>query len=105
MITEAEKLEVIEQEIERLRGEHVMPRDHPTFVTLKAIAEDIRGRQRHKISQAFALLERAIIHAKDRRLTNGAYRPGNLREIAELTIGMWPTLRQALERFNEEERI
>ena len=99
MITNEEKLALIELLIEQTRNSPPNQfgwRSHETHLVLKAIANDIRARP--KASNTIEIFERALRNAKDRQTYLG-YEMGNLREIAELTIGRWSTIKQALEKF------
>jgi hypothetical protein len=65
---------------------------------LREIANDYRAREQLRIHDAVCKIARAIQNANKSRTALG-YQFGNLREISELTIGYWPTIRQALEQF------
>lgn len=98
MISNEEKLQVIENFVEQWRGSRANsdPSEQHVYQTLKAIADDLRAPV--KTSDTVHRMDRAIRNAQDRKTSTG-YATGNLREIAELTIGRWPTIRQALEKF------
>lgn len=98
IITNGMKLIVIEQLIERYRELRNDPDDY-THATLKAIADDIRAPS--KSSDTIDKLEKAIARAHIRKTTTG-YATGSLQEVAELTIGRWPTIRHALESVEQK---
>jgi hypothetical protein len=105
--TDAEKLEVIELLIEERRAARnsaFESRFREQWMILKAIAADIRGRQPSSVSRARDLLREAIDGAERSKLRDLGYENGKLRQIAELTIGLWPTLQQALEQFKQEQK-
>ena len=80
--------------------------ENVTYLILKEIADDIRGRDPKRATETIIMWERAINNARRARdrISTGGYPPGNLREVAEITIGRWPSIREALERFGKEER-
>lgn len=102
MITAEQKLRVVEAMIHQCRGANefgTLAREW--HAVLKAIADDIRAPS--KQNDTLIRLERAIRNAEERRaeLQSKHWQPGNLQEIAELTIGRWPTIKHALEKTNE----
>lgn len=105
MFTDAEKLEVIEFMITQWRPARSssIEGERATYLILKEIAADIRGRDPQAPSRARERLQRAIDDAKaDRRESGSGYAVPKLRKIAEVTIGEWPTIRQALEVYDKE---
>lgn len=103
MIMLKEKLQVIEHFIEQWRiARNGDPGERAVYHTLKAIAEDIRARDRKRATDLITRMDRAMKNAERWKTKPTGYQPGNLREIAELTIGAWPTIRQALEDFENE---
>lgn len=98
MISSEEKLKVIEHFVEQWRDarDGDDPGERQVYLTLKAVADDLRAQP--KATDTIHRMDRAIRNAQDRKTSTG-YATGNLREIAELTIGRWPTIRQALEKF------
>lgn len=101
--TDREKLEVIEHFIEQWRPAQNIRGERDVFLILKEIADEIRAREPQRAIETIVKLERAIGNAKKNRKRVLGYEPGNLREIAELVIGRWSTVRQALEKFGQEE--
>jgi predicted ribosome quality control (RQC) complex YloA/Tae2 family protein len=95
-----DKIKLLDAFIERERRFSVNGYHDDVFL-LKEIANDYRARDQQKINGAVCKIARAIQNANRSRTTLG-YQFGNLREIAELTIGFWPTIRQALEAFEKE---
>jgi len=67
----------------------------------RSIAADYRARDRMKVVEVVKRFERALERADIRKKPIYGYEAGNLREIAELTIGSWPAIRQALEDFEK----
>ncbi|HXL66624.1 MAG TPA: hypothetical protein VN938_16365 [Xanthobacteraceae bacterium] len=99
-LTDAETLLEIEALIESFRwarGDTAAP-ENKTYLALKAMADDLRGRQANRIGEAQAELQKAIDAAAKTKTILG-YEINHLRRIAEETIGRWPVIRQALERF------
>lgn len=75
--------------------------EHKTYLALKAAAEDLRGRQRERIGEVGENLRDALDAAQRTKSALG-YETGHLRRIAEIVIGAWPTIGQALDRFEEK---
>ena len=102
--TTADKISVIEAGIDFYRPSrrNKGSPEYRAFCVLKAIAEDYRGRQEGEPLAAAYALQQAIDVAKAARKPNFGYPMGNLRQIAELTLGYWSSIRQALERFEAE---
>jgi hypothetical protein len=95
-----QKLQAVERLIEEFRwarDDYSVP-ENRTYFVLKAIADDLRGRLPGAPGEALRGLEEIINAAKQTKIRNG-YEIGHLRRIAEYVIGCWPTLRQALEKF------
>jgi hypothetical protein len=99
-LTDAETLLEIEALIESFRWARNDPTtpENKTYLALKAMADDLRGRQSENISTAQVELQKAI-DAATKTKTGLGYEINHLRRIAEETIGRWPVIRQALERF------
>lgn len=102
--TDREKLETVEYLIELWRPgrSSSIESERATFLILKSIADDIRGRDRERATETMTKLERAIGNAR-KSMFRGAYPSGNLREIAEIVIGKWTTIREALASYGKEE--
>lgn len=98
--TDREKLELVEFLITQWRPARssTIEGERDTYLILKAIADDIRARKPGRAIEVVERIERAINNARASRDRSG-YQPGNLREIAELAIGSWGTIRLALERL------
>lgn len=74
-----------------------------TYQTLKEVAKDLRAQQPEKRSTAIDDLTRAIKAAK--AVSASSQKEQNkLMHVGQTTIQHWPGIRQALERFGEEER-
>ena len=102
--TDQEKLETIEFFIEQWRvARNSETGERDIYLILKSIAKDIRGRESQSISGTRILLEGAINRSLEAKTEHG-YQFGNLKQIAELTIGLWPTIRQALDWLEEKQR-
>jgi hypothetical protein len=102
--TDAEKLEVIESFIVQWKvartGDHLG--GHDVYLLLKEIAKDYRGRAPNAPGRARERLERALEHAAKTKTGGVGYEFNALRRIAETVISEWPTIRQALEKFEQE---
>jgi hypothetical protein len=102
--TEQEKLEVIEALVEQwrpARSSSILG-ERETYLILKAIAKDIRGRLPGSPSRARDRLIRAIELAKANKTSSG-YSIPDLRRIAEISIGEAAAITQALEHFEQRE--
>lgn len=99
--TEAEKLEVVEHFIQQWRparsGGDSGGRD--VYLILKSIASDYRGRAPGRAGAIGTEIERLVDSAKLYKADDGNYTDGRLRRIALFVIGAWPTIRQALDKF------
>ena len=104
-LTDAEKLIEIEALIEDFRYARNDPilQEHRTYLTLKSIAADLRGRGPGVAGAAQVELQRVIDNAIAAK-TGLGYDVNRLRRVAEELIGRWPTIRQALERFDRVTR-
>lgn len=103
--TDAEKLEVIEFFCTQWRPARssTIEGERTTLLILKEIAKEIRARDPAAPGRAQDRLQRAIDDAKaDRRESGSGYAVPKLRKIAEIAIGEWPTIRQALETYEKE---
>lgn len=98
-----EKIEVLGFEIERARAARRSPGSeaHRRYEVLKAISNDLRGRQQLPRSNALGELERAIQRAIGSKTALG-YDAGRLADIANVVVNKWATISQALEQFGEE---
>ena len=99
----SEKREAIEWMIEQHRQWREGTSGQQRMLSImKSIAVDYRARERQKVVETAQRIERAIEYADKRKKPPVySYEIGNLREIAELTIGSWPVIRQALEEFEK----
>lgn len=100
----AELLEVLEALIVEHRGGRYKP-DDPSFRAyhaLKAVAADVRHRSPVAVSSLRKQLSDAVERAHASRSALG-YETGKLRAVAELVIGRWPAVRQALDAFGPED--
>lgn len=95
--TDREKLETVEYLIELWRPgrSSSIESERATYLILKSIADEIRARDPLLSDDTLNKLERAIGNARKNRVQQ-TYSSGNLREIAELVIGKWAVIREAL---------
>lgn len=102
MIGLPEKLAAVERLIEEFRWARNDPlnAEHATFITLKAIAADLRAQEPEAKSTALRELERRI-EAVNNAKAHG-YIGGAMIGVGEELIGRWPVVRLALERFEKE---
>ena len=103
MPTDAEIL----KEIEGLIEEYRFARDFPagsaerrTYIALKAVASDIRGRRLKAGSEAITALQGRMDALKRAGHHRGPRRTDALIGLAEELVGRWPSVRQALESFD-----
>jgi len=99
-----DKLQAIETLIVDLRwarSDPLVP-EFKTYWVLKALADDVRGRQLAVKIDTLVNLQKALdaVYASKTRL---GYDIGKLQNLAERLIGRWPTVRQALEYFANAE--
>lgn len=98
--TVEDELEVLERFIEMWRPASSIADERKTYLVLKSMAEKIRASNPMATTMLCAKIERAIMNArKAKKPGSNTYEPGNLREIAELTIGGWPTIRHCMYRY------
>ena len=74
--------------------------EHRTYLVLKALADDIRGRQPLTVGSTAHRLQERIDNAAQSKSALG-YGTGHLIGIGQEVIGCWSTLRQALEKFEQ----
>ena len=101
-----DKIKAAERLIEDLRWSRNDPMvpEFTTYWVMKAVASDLRARQRHVKLQALDDLQHAIDMAHASKIRPG-YEMGKLQHLAELLIGKWPVVRQALESFASHAEI
>lgn len=103
--TDKEKLEVIEFMIEQWRPARSsdIAGERDTYLILKDIAREIRGRMPGVPSRSRQTLERAIERAAATKtgLPGAGYQGRTMFALAQVVIGEWPTIRQALDKFGE----
>ena len=106
--TDLEKLTTVDVLITHWRSGRLSPilNGRRTLLILKEIADDIRGRDPKQATKTLLLLDREITNARKARdrTSTGGYPLGNIKAVGEITIGRWPSIREALERFGKEER-
>lgn len=68
---------------------------------LRAIAADLRGRIDGAPSATATFLQRRINSVQQSKTSTG-YHQGALIALGQEFIGHWPTIKQALERFEDE---
>jgi len=99
-----EKLSVVEFLIEQLRdSRHELGApNRGRYLILKSVAADLRARIPGEPLAACFELDEAIRAADASKTVPLGYEIGKLRRIAEILIGRWPVVRQALEKFEED---
>lgn len=103
-ITEDEKLGAVERLVEKWRPHRSQPNSDEgiEYLALKAVAADLRARRDEKIQDGTRKLQEAIDRVEASRVQPGYdYGIGQLRALAELTIGLWPLIRQSLQAYAE----
>lgn len=104
-LTEAEALAEIEVLIEDFRAYRSSPTqpEHVTYLALKMAADDLRGRMKGKPCDARAALQNAVERMQASKTPLG-FEQGHMRAVAQVVVGHWATIRQALERFEKVTR-
>jgi hypothetical protein len=101
-----EKLIEVERLIQEARAVGGAPpgsERHRQIMLLKSIAGDLRGRLESAPSVALHELERRLV-LLSRRPNGGDFRVGHInaqRGVAEELVARWPTVKQALESFDQ----
>ena len=90
-------IEVLIVDFRWARDDPLVP-EFCTYWTLKALADDVRGRQRHARFKVIEDLQGAI-DAANASKTRAGFTHGHLRSVAERLMGAWSTVLQALEHF------
>lgn len=105
-----QKLAAIERTIDQTREamrSGAAPTDEEVahYHALKAISVDIRARQALPRNEALGALEQELARMKASivRGRPGGYDHGKMIGVANVLISKWPIVRQALERFKQEE--
>lgn len=93
--------EIIVSERSRARANGTSARGAARYEALKAIAADLRGRQKHARSHTLGEITRRIASVKASKTSLG-YSSGQMEALANTIISKWPTISQALEQFGEE---
>ncbi len=99
MTSADDKLEALSHAIRNIRWVRGEP-EHPqyrTFVALKSLAADVKGAQPIVVLTTLRTLDRRMDEAK-----RAGFPQGHMIGLAQELIGRWPTVRQALERFERE---
>lgn len=104
MTTLSEKIAVVDHLIEDFRWARSRPDvpEHGTYNTLKALADDLRGRFHTAPSVALIEIERRMTAVKNRPVGSGADRVNAQIGVAEELTCRWPTVRQALENMQRQ---
>lgn len=101
-----DKIAAIACEIDRARRADRPPGSAAQrhYDALKAVCADLRGRQDTIRSQTLGELGRLLQKMKDEpRIMEGRHYDHNrMIAVANLVVGRWPTISQALEQFGEE---
>lgn len=104
--TEKEKLEVIEFMITQWRPARSssIAGERDTYLILKEIARDIRARMPGVPSKSRETIQRAIDRAVASKtgVPGAGYQGRKMFALAQVVIGEWATIRQALDQFKEE---
>ena len=98
MIDLQAQIDAVERLIEDLRwarGDPTAP-EHVTYLAMKAVARDLRGRLEGKAGEARAAIGSRIADAV-RSATVLGYRDSHMIGLAQEVIGRWPTIEFALE--------
>lgn len=95
--SDAEMLEVVEAMIEQQRHERGT---HLTFLTLRAVAADLRARLPGANSEAQGALQKAIDGCIASKTALG-YERGHVQRVGEELIARWAIVRLALERMDK----
>lgn len=100
--TDAEMIEALEDLIQTYKYARYRPEnpDYAAYHTLRALAADLRARNPGAVSVAQRGLQEAIDACLQSKTAMG-YENGRLCRVAQELIGRWPTVRQALERFEK----
>lgn len=101
------KVEALNLEIEEARKGRREPGSalHRHYQVLQAIAADLRARQPLPRNDALADLEAALRLMKSARTNAGHYDQARMIAVAEVVVGRWPVISQALEKFKEEQKL
>lgn len=99
-----DKIAALEIEIKEARQGRRDPGSalHRHYKILQAIASDLRARQQLPRSQALGALSREIELMKSTAGPTGHYQDVRAIALANVVIGKWPIISQALEQFGEE---
>lgn len=105
-LTDDEQLAEIERLVEGYRGLRERPGvpGHRTYVALKAVAAEIRGRMVAKISETERELGRALTDLEASRTMQAGvptFSTGCMDHVAMQVRRRWPTIRQALAFFED----
>lgn len=73
------------------------------YEVLKAISADLRARQALPQSNTLGAMRREMERLLISKVDGASgYPPGRMQDLAQLVIGRWTTISQALEHFGEE---
>lgn len=95
------KVEAMERAIILLRKQGYRASDREFYADLKAVAADLRARADRPRNLALGELDRAM-DALQRSKTALGYDEGKMIAVAQIVVGKWPTIQQALEMWGEE---
>ena len=99
----AEQIDAVTRLLDDLRWARNEPGciEYRTFEALKTIAKDLRARQPQVPGATLLALRRRLADAAASKTAFG-FEHSALMGIGQETIGRWPVIRQALERFGAE---
>lgn len=102
LFSDQEKIEQIERVIRQMKAAKIKVASRREIDVMISLACDLRGRAPAASVEAITKFEALLAVAQRRKLTIG-YETSTLVDLAKHFIGMWPTVRAALERVNRIE--
>jgi hypothetical protein len=105
-LTDDEILTEVESLIEDFRPARSNEADpeYRAYHALKAVASDIRGRKLNRLAEVQRELI-AALEAVDRSKTALGFSRDHLADLAYKTRAYWPTIKQALEFFEDARKV
>ena len=104
IFTIEQKIEALNMEIAEIKGARREPGSplHQQYRILQAIAADMRARQELPRNDVLTSLGRALEVMKSDREPGGHYDRERAMAVANVVVGTWPIISQALENFAKE---